>query len=239
MPHLFVNRLRMHDLTGFDPGLRKHFFWETVNAIVYKIGGVIFILGSICLLPRFEAYQGVGAQLFILGSLLYLIVSGHDLMELSQYRKKLGKITREFLLEACAGYCYFAGSLLFVIGRVILFPEIGMTIAGAWMFIVGSCLFVIGATVNVLRIVYDSNKLTMQLMNLTAVTFVAGSLLFLFASIPYLWSVDTGHDLRQLFDFLAWQYIIGSVFFLFGGVINYWRAYIIMHHQLEIMKSKK
>lgn len=33
MPHLFVNRPRLHDLVGDDPDLKKHFRWETINAI--------------------------------------------------------------------------------------------------------------------------------------------------------------------------------------------------------------
>jgi hypothetical protein len=55
MPHLFVNRPRLHDLTKGRADVRAQFRWETINAVLYKIGGIIFIIGSILFFPRFEA----------------------------------------------------------------------------------------------------------------------------------------------------------------------------------------
>jgi hypothetical protein len=47
MPHLFVNRSRILDLTSGTPKLRRRFGWETANTILYKIGGLVFIIGSV------------------------------------------------------------------------------------------------------------------------------------------------------------------------------------------------
>lgn len=61
-------------------------------------------------------------------------------------------------------------------------------------------------------------------MNLTAIAFVVGSVLFLVASVPYLWRVEAAADRTTLYAFLAWQYLIGSVLFLLGAVFNYWHV---------------
>ncbi|UJF18381.1 YrhK family protein [Vibrio sp. SS-MA-C1-2] len=233
MPHLFVNRERVHDVVNQKPELKQQFLWETINAIVYKIGGIIFIAGSVCFLPRFEAHVDLGAILFVIGSILYLIVSLHDIIEVNTYRKKNNEYSRELHLEYIASFCYFIGSVLFTAGSIFFLKEVDMVTAGAWMFIIGSGLFVYGAATNVARILYEGSTLTLQLMNLTALTFVVGSVLFLIASVPYLWHIDTGHDSYQLFRYLAWQYIIGSALFLLGGFTNYWRAFLIMRHQLN------
>ena len=35
MPHLFINRRRLHDLTSDRADLRAQFQWETINAVLY------------------------------------------------------------------------------------------------------------------------------------------------------------------------------------------------------------
>jgi hypothetical protein len=73
------------------------------------------------------------------------------------------------------------------VGSVFFLSAVGWVTAGAWTFVIGSLLFVLGACVNVRQIVRADSKLTLQLMNLTALTFVVGSVLFAVASISYLW----------------------------------------------------
>jgi hypothetical protein len=66
MPHLFVNRHRLHDLTSAHSEQGNHFKWETINAIIYKIGGLLFVIGSVFFFPRYEAYGDLGALIFSL-----------------------------------------------------------------------------------------------------------------------------------------------------------------------------
>ena len=84
MPHMFANRIRIHDLTRDRSDLRAQFRWETINAVFYKVGGLVFIIGSILFFPRFETYADIGAWTFFVGSLLYLVVTVHDLLEVRQ-----------------------------------------------------------------------------------------------------------------------------------------------------------
>ena len=103
MPHLFVNRPRLHDIIGTDPSLKDEFRWETINAVVYKLGGVVFIIGSILFFPALSDYADIGAWAFIVGSLLYLLVTGHDMAEvIRQMRTERGAATFWQMLEFIA-----------------------------------------------------------------------------------------------------------------------------------------
>ena len=228
MPHLFTNRRRLFGLLNEEGDRRGHFVWENVNAILYKVGGVSFIVGSVFFFPGFGAYEDVGAWIFFAGSLLYLIVTGHDMAEVIRHRNAQMGRTQAEDLEIVAAVSYLLGTILFTIGSIFFLSEVGLFVAGAWLFILGSVLFTLGACVNVLQIVEAHSMLALQLMNLTAIAFAVGSVLFLVASVPYLWHVESAADRSTLYTFLAWQYLTGSVLFLLGAVFNYWRVLIIM-----------
>lgn len=85
MPHMFTNHPRLHNLTRGRKDLKSQFLWEAINAELYKIGGVFFIVGSICFFPKFEAYADLGAWIFFVGSLIYLFVTFHDFLEVKHF----------------------------------------------------------------------------------------------------------------------------------------------------------
>jgi hypothetical protein len=230
---MFSNRHRIHDLTKDRTELKAQFRWETINAIIYKIGGVVFIIGSILFFPRFEAYEDLGAWTFFAGSLLYLVVTVHDLLEVRQHWRNSVSHDRLMVMDYIAASSYVWGTILFTAGSIFFLSAVGWFAAGAWSFIAGSLLFVLGASINVLQIIQAENLVTMQLMNMTAVTFVVGSVLFTVASVPYLWEVKNPTTQTTLYTYLAWQYLIGSTLFLIGGVFNYWRAYLVMRDAIE------
>jgi hypothetical protein len=138
-----------------------------------------------------------------------------------------------------AAASYVSGTILFTVGSVFFLSAVGWLKAGAWFFVIGSLLFVLGAGINVLQIVKADSVKLLQLMNLTAITFIAGAVLFTVASVPYLWDVAAPSDRTTLYAFLAWQYLVGSVLFLAGGVFNYWRAYVFMRDAIEVDGYKK
>lgn len=230
MPHLFTNRPRQYNLMSDYPPGYKHFDWESVNAVVYLVGGIAFIIGSIFFFPELESLADVGAWIFFAGSILYLIVTGHDLLESISYFRSFQKLTIWNRLEFFAALTYVAGTILFLAGSVFFLSAIGLVTLGAWCFIVGSFLFLIGACINVLQILQSGTALMLQLKNSTAITFIVGSTLFLVASIPYLWQISDASDRMELFDYIAWQYIFGSILFFSGGALNFYRAYRAMLH---------
>jgi predicted membrane channel-forming protein YqfA (hemolysin III family) len=227
MPHMYVNRPRYYAFASELSDLEAHFHWETVNAVLYGFGGVVFIAGSILFFPELGAYTDDGAWTFFFGSLVYLVVTGHDMVEAIRYRLTLARPTLVAEMELVAAAAYLVGTVLFTVGSVFFLSRVGWETAGAWCFVIGSLLFVFGACINVLQIIQERSLVTLQLMNLTAVSFVVGSVLFTVASVPYLWSVAPGGR-EILYSFLAWQYVIGSGLFLLGGVFNYWRAYLVV-----------
>lgn len=233
MPHMFANRQRLYNPLSDGEDAEAQFRWETINAALYKAGGLVFILGSVLFFPSLQRYTDVGAWTFLIGSLLYLVVTAHDYFEVSRNWRRKDEHTRYDVLERVAAAAYLLGTLLFTVGSVLFLNAIDQTIAGAWCFVVGSLLFVVGSGINILQILRSDNVITMQLMNLTAVSFVVGSVLFMVASIPYLWNFQAQADRIHMFRFLAWQYLAGSCLFFLGGVFNYWRAYVLVHEATD------
>jgi hypothetical protein len=193
--------------------------------VFYKIGGIIFIIGSILFFPRFENYADLGAWTFFFGSLLYLVVTGHDFAEVIRARRTARKHDPFEAAEYIAASAYLVGTILFTVGSIFFLSTVGLFIPGAWCFVIGSLLFVLGACVNVFQVQQGDTLRARKLMNYTAISFIVGSVLFTVASIPYLWDFDTATDRMEMYSFLAGQYLVGSALFLLGGIFNYWRAY--------------
>lgn len=232
MPHFFSNRPRVHGLVDSAGNGGLHFRWETVNATVYTAGGVIFIFGSVLFFPGLSAWENVGAGAFLFGSLLYLLVTGHDVFEvLASHRDRGWTRSVWRVLEFWAAVAYLVGTLLFVAGSVFFFSAFDWVGPGAWCFLLGSALFLFGAVVNVLQIIFATTLKTLQLLNLTAISFIVGSTLFCVASIPFLWDLSSEADRLLLGAYLAWLFLVGSVLFLVGGLFNYWRAWLVVRER--------
>jgi hypothetical protein len=228
VPHMFVNRPRQHAVLDPHASDRDYRRWETINTGVYLVGGVMFVWGSVLFYPALESQTSRGAWVFLVASLMYMAVTGHDLLEVVRHRATLQRTPTIWdRVEAWAAASYVTGSVLFAVGSVFFMPAVGWFSAGAVCFIVGSLLFVCGAVINVLQIIQAPNLRILQYMNLIAITFVTGSVLFLVASIPYLFSLQSAADTRTVDAFLATQYVVGSALFLLGGAFNYVRARLV------------
>ena len=228
MPHTFLERPRLLNLAAETGSRQSHFFWESLNAAVYLIGGGIFIAGSFFFFPTLEEYQDTGCLLFFLGSLLYLVVTGHDMAEVWARRYEARGGFGQRLGEIVSAFAYLSGTVLFTVGSVFFSSLLDWGLLGAWTFIIGSACFVAGAMINVLQIVRAGSMAKLVLLNLTAVSFLVGSVLFTVASIPYLWHFAAPEDGAILYGFLAWQYLVGSALFLAGGLFNYMRAVLVL-----------
>lgn len=230
MAHLVTHRQRLSNLAASDPTARSHKRWETFDACAYELGGATFVVGSIFFFPALSAHLAVGDWLFFAGSLLYLLVTGHDLLEVFKYWRQHHTDTFADTIEYLCATSYVAGSALFVVGSLCFLPSVNAVAPGAWCFIIGSLLFVCGGLVNVLQVVEAPSLLYMQLFNLTVALFVMGSALFVVASIPYLWHLAHPAQLT-ITAFSAAQFLCGSVLFLVGGVVIYYRK--LVHDKLE------
>ena len=230
MPHLVTHRPRLTNLRSDDETDNSHKAWETFSAFSYELGGVMFVIGSVCFFPALSSYLALGDGLFIAGSVLYLLVTGHELLEVHKYWRLHDTATFANRIEFVAAWSYVLGSVMFVVGSVFFLPAVDMIAPGAWLFIVGSALFFIGGLVNILQVVEAPSLIYMQLFNFTVALFVIGSALFAEASIPYLWHLGTTAQ-RQMSTFDAAQYVFGSVLFLVGGMAIFYRK--LVRNRLE------
>lgn len=234
MPHLVTHRPRLSALASKNLFTPAHFAWETTNAVVYKVGGLIFIAGSILFFPRFSAWENLGAWLFFGGSLLFLVVTVHDVAEVGKFWRRFRTQNAARQVEVVTSVSYLVGTLMFTVGSLFFLSWWGWYEAAAWLFVTGSLLFAVGATGNVLQIIQAPSLVCMQLLNLTAVSFLVGSTLFVVGSIPYLWQIASPTDRHVLFAYLAWQYLVGSVLFFLGGVFNYSRIHVANRRQRKL-----
>lgn len=225
MAHLITHRPRMSNLGNDDAAHHSHKAWETFSAISYKLGGLAFIGGSVFFFPQLADYLVIGDWLFCAGSLLYLFVTGHDLLEVTKYWRHHDTDTFADHIEFVCAWSYVIGSAMFVIGSLCFLPGLDATVLGAWLFIIGSALFVIGGLVNILQVVEAPSMIYMQLFNFTVALFVIGSALFAVASIPYLWTLAQAAETRMT-TFAAAQFLFASVLFFTGGVAIYYRKLV-------------
>jgi hypothetical protein len=225
MPHLITHRPRVTNLGSRDEQAPSHKLWETINAFSYKVGGLAFVAGSVFFFPTLAGYLAVGDWLFFCGSLLYLLVTGHDLLEVIKYWRWHDTNTFADRIEFVAASSYVSGSALFTIGSIFFLPTLNTIVLGCWCFIIGSALFVIGGFVNTLQVVEAPSLLYMQLFNTTIAQFIVGSALFLVATIPYLWHLAAPAQ-RQITTLAAALFLFASVLFFTGGIAIYYRKLV-------------
>ena len=225
MARLVLNRTRELAPRG---GAAANMLWEHVNEIAYILGSALFIIGSVFFLPSYGKELDFGVSIFVVGSLLYMGVTGHDLFEVLRYRRAHG--TRghdEPNLQVAAAIGYVTGGALHLGSDWIYLFDPTLVRPSAWLSLIGSVLFLVAGVFNVLGVVNAPSRQIMQLTNLTAVSFVMGSVLFTVGSFPDFWHEATVNDRDDLMAFVAWLYIIGSAVFLAGGVFNYRRAVLV------------
>ncbi len=119
-----------------------------------------------------------------MGSLRYLVVTIHDLLEVRYHWAPRDQPGRTEKLEFVAAGSYVAGTALFAIGSIFFFSAAKWQVGSAWSFLIGSLLFIAAACINALQIVQAQSVVTLQLMNLSAIAFVVGSVLFAGSHMP-------------------------------------------------------
>lgn len=228
MPHVFLNRPRIFNLSEEVVG---HFKWEIINTVFYEIGGFILLAGSVLFLPKYAEIQYIGSWLFVAASVFYLTVSAHDILEIFRHRSTIDLDSD--LLDIIAATAYLIGAICFILGSLFFLPVVELFLFGAYTFIIGSILFVVGAVVNSIQIFDSPTRESSLYANLTAVSYVIGSTLYLAGSIPYLWDFDNPEDSEIITRYLAELFIVGSILFILGGTFNIYRAKLVVDHYLQ------
>ena len=203
-------------------------------AFSYLLGGAIFLCGSIFYLPIFFDQDNgrLGTILFVIGSVLYLFLSSHDLWVSVRKSGTTGSSHNHaspaisifsHTIRSGGELYYTIGSLFFVIGSLAFLPELSHYRLASWCFVWGSMLFVVGSTLDAIQqAISPSNKKKKRVVPelLRALSYLLGSTLFVVASIPYMFDYKSSDDRTLIYQFLSGQYIAGSLFFLVGGGIH-------------------
>ncbi|MDJ1176719.1 YrhK family protein [Roseofilum capinflatum] len=145
MPHLITNRARQHNLIKDYPAGHLHFAWESINAILYLVGGLAFIVGSVFFLPVYERLANTGVWIYLFGSFLYLIVTLHDLLESMNHLRSQNPVK---VMDLCEFF-----SAMVYLWKIVDPPiKVELFTYMAWEYIVGSFLFFTGGIFNYYRI---------------------------------------------------------------------------------------
>ena len=132
--------------------------WRILHASLYNVGGITFLLGSLCYLPWMTDYE-LGGWLFTIGSIGFLFA---DLLEWytnnrvgcldspllrAEFEEKMGIYMdpKETVLgsyqrvENGMNFFYSAiGSFLYLVGSICFIPETDAIVLGTELFIAGS-----------------------------------------------------------------------------------------------------
>ncbi len=230
MPRLITNN---HVKTQKQQGTKNieklpAFTTAYIFDIIYILGGITFLVGSLLQFPHIDAFGQYGMVLFIIGSVLYLVITGYQSVEAIKNYKGHSERKIWTRLRIIESLLYLIGTVLFLIGSVMFLDVIGETVIGAELFVIGSVNFAVAAVINIMEIINEEGFITMQLANGIAISFVLGSVLFILGSIPFIWQGEDLAGSSNLYRYVIWEYIVGSFLFLLGGVLAYIKTAVII-----------
>lgn len=237
MPHLLVERVRSVPacwcgvVRAKEKGLHEATACNCLIEAIDILGALVFLVGSICILPNqtFDVFLA-GCILFIIGATIYLGLSLFTLYEALR--------ERGWSYEAMENALYLGGSLVFLAGTVLYWPEEAQHAHVEWMkglslgtyfnlfepefegtllFVAGSMMFAFASLVNGL------NKRS-KLLIATTYLYMGGSLLFVMGSVAFVPNLSVRPGWEHMETFGAWCFVIGSGFYVAGGLINLFRT---------------
>mmetsp|Transcript_26716 Transcript_26716/g.61511 ORF Transcript_26716/g.61511 Transcript_26716/m.61511 type:complete len:281 (+) Transcript_26716:150-992(+) len=258
MPHLLIDRLRSNPLLGpyvltaddeekqeghdgaERPRKRRGIACALVIEMLDIIAALVFIFGSICFLPKYAHEVSIfldGCALFVAGGAIYVLISFFTSLEAIRH-------CGCFSLETCENMLYLVGSVFYLIGTVLYWPDKAHTYGiaelksmslgvyfnlfspvfeGTMLFIVGSLLFALAAFINGLNLhEHDHEDIkSRQLLTATTMCYLIGSVLFAVGSVALLPALG-GTDAMEASG--AWCFIIGSAFYELGSCVSLGRT---------------
>jgi hypothetical protein len=225
------------------------------------LGGLIFVAGSVCFLPKYAEDVDVfvvGCNLFVVGSVQYVIVC---CLTLAEALNEKGTWT----FEAIENFGWVVGSFVFLIGTILYFPDRDACAKGVsgnfktseaeekchslaqhmnkhdkafWgtvLFIAGSMIFVIAVFINAMN-QRKFIKWHHRMVSIVSFNYMIGSLLFCMGSIAFLPNAGCGPEMVSLG---AWMFIIGSGFFVVAGIASIIRTYYMLKEDFDEGSSEE
>ena len=188
-------------------------------ALSYVLGSILYVAGSAMFLPA-VSHINAGAWSYVAGSVFFVLGGAFNSVKLRSSDK-----TDSTTWSTHVSYLYVWGSVAFLFGSILFLPCINQGALGAWLFIIGSGLFILAIVLDVSHVY---KKHTIRPMWFTLVVYllnVMGSLVFMFASVPYVLDLSsTTTDTNTVFTIVAILFIFGTACFLSGGTIGLLQA---------------
>lgn len=256
MPHVLIERQREPIDGSFKQGLAEKDVdeererWQFRKALAVEIAdllsGVVLTLGSMCFYPSLSqhvAFFKYGCACFIIGGVVYTIISLYTFIEALNYSGRFSLEPFENLLYLLGSLSLVAGSVLYwpgelldpgdksdlMVGKNIIrdFNGIGVymntfqpAFEGSMMFIIGCLFFAFAAFVNAMSIQQFHNVSNQLLAAVTSFNMVGG-LLYVMGSIAFLPDYGCSEAMAALG---ATAYTLGSCVYTLGGCVTLYRA---------------
>ncbi|KAL4171214.1 hypothetical protein KRP22_009312 [Phytophthora ramorum] len=214
-----------HELATWEKGV------EIGRVVVYFLGSLLFLVGSIYFYPEYSVKWDGNAGLFaswcfVVGCIMFFTGANLDFIQTVRYNH--GTQLRQ-VLRAFNALCNYMAASIFILGALYFLPTwyVKAPELGCWAFFIGSILFCIAAVVEILFIcmTHEDPRVTgFKIKNVACWATIAAlgtfisALLFTIGSwyyLPrYINLVDEGtHYMNKAITF----YVVGSVFFLINS----------------------
>lgn len=229
--------------------------WRFTHNLLYLIGGLSYLLGSICYLPDLLD-ETSGAVLFTIGSLAFVFADAFELFKNNHvgcwdyksyeksYEYKVGKYIN-YPADTCLGSYFRAenginfalsvtGSFFYLVGSILFFPHLEIT-DGTIVFIFASLIVVVSQSWKLYRAAYNIEDQTFNLMNfsrdLPAIGIDAGAglggLFYAIGSIYFLPEYDVSNAVETT---AAIWFIFGGIAFTISGVFMIYRYFFTRNY---------
>ena len=153
-------------------------FVQRTNILIYCLGGIFFIGGSVFFFPSLSDFIVHGGWLYITGCVLTLLGASLAAATAWELRKTSQKFVHserwllgclgdeEATLISCA--LYILGSLIFIVGSALFFDDVLDALAPTYgvapvrlavvLFVAGSAVFLLGALIDVIVVVRSDGR---------------------------------------------------------------------------------
>lgn len=221
------------------------------------IAAIIFVIGSVCFLPQYSKEVELfilGCNIFVVASMQYVVISVLTMAEAVNHHGTL------WTLEGMESVAWVVGSVVFLIGTILYFPDREACAVGAtelsknsgdhndpnvchslaqhmnknskefW----GTILFISGSCIFVIAIFFNAlsqSRFDHPLERMVAVI----SFNYLLGSLLFcMGSIAFLPNVGcgpEMVTIGAWMFIIGSAFFVIGSLVSCWRTYKMLNEQ--------
>ena len=167
-----TNKLNLY-LPSFTSTVSNSLTWRLWHGINYMLGGILFVLGSLCYFPEISKYVNgdvAGGWLFTVGSTNFLLA---DVTEWMHFKwgcmpSSIPAIAKENDIDtSCYGkfrrvelglnfFCSAIGSFMYLLGSIFFIPATNLLSTGENFFIIGSIVIFLSQTWKCIRTSYTN-----------------------------------------------------------------------------------